>query len=49
MGIGYETMPTKQEVTLSQKTRCYASNLTENQWKILKPLSPLDQKGRGPT
>jgi putative transposase len=47
MDVSYDTIHTKQEITLSQKTRRYTSEMTEKQWKIIKPLLPLYQKGRG--
>jgi putative transposase len=47
MRVSYDFNPTKQEVTLSQKTRRYTSDMAHMQRKIVKPLLPLKQNGPG--
>ena len=47
MGVNNDPVPTEQEVTLSQKTRRYTSDMTDMQWEIIKPLLPLEYDGPG--
>ena len=47
MEVNYDPIPTKQEVTLSQKTHRYTSDMTDKQWEIIRPLLPLEFKGPG--
>jgi len=47
MEVNYNPIPTKQEVTLSQKAHRYTSDMTDKQWEIIRPLLPLEFKGPG--